>query len=764
MLGSRDLVLRTFLAFFLLIVLLFAGVAFASPRTPLRGVVTDGTGAPVSGALVTLQGQNSSWVQKTDERGRFQFVAPPEVATITAEASGFAVAQIAWTNSVSEVTLVLPVLDRREQVTVTATRTGIAAENAPGVKTLTRTDLIENGAFTLDDALRQVPGFTLFRRSGSATSNPTTLGVSLRGVGASGASRALVLNDGIPLNDPFGGWIYWGRVPLESVDRVEVVRGATSNLYGTDALGGVINVLPAVPTDTSLSVESSMGNLTTPLGSAIGSVRVRDWIGTLSGEAFRTNGYVNVPSELRGTVDTVTNSDHRTGTARLERVVSDKARMFLGGSIFTESRNNGKVGERNSANIRQLDLGTDFHSTSAGDFSVRVFGGTEGLRQNFFAIAPDRNSENLTRDQSVPVWQLGFSGLWSRQVHWNRIVAGVDNRWVDGESDETLFSNGSATSLVRSGGSQRATGVFAEDLIQLGSRLFVTLSARVDQWSNLDGHALTHALSATVTDKNLAFADRSETAFSPRAGAVYRLNHRISLNASVARSFRAPTLNELYRNFRVGSVLTLANENLRAEHLTGGELGAVTAFSDHLRLRTTYFWNNIDGPVANVTLNVTPALITRQRQNLGETRSRGVELEGEYLVRSNLGFTAGYQFADATVVSSPGNTLLQGLQIPQVPRHEFTFGTRYSNPKFLTAAVRGRFQARQFDDDLNQLPLESFFTLDAFISRQVGHNAELFVAAENLLNNQYEIGRTPVPTIAAPIMARAGIRLHFGGK
>ena len=85
-------------------------------------------------------------------------------------------------------------------------------------------------ALTLDDFLRRVPGFTLFRRTSSLVAHPTAQGVSLRGVGPSGASRSLVLADGIPLNDPFGGWVYWSRVPapLDRSDR-DTQRGALRN-------------------------------------------------------------------------------------------------------------------------------------------------------------------------------------------------------------------------------------------------------------------------------------------------------------------------------------------------------------------------------------------------------------------------------------------------------------------------------------------------------------------------------------------------------
>src|SRR5918911_1366511 len=132
---------------------------------------------------------------------------------------------------------------------------GMAAMCALGMST---------AATTLDDALRQLPGFQLFRRSGSRTANPTSQGLSLRGTGASGASRALVLADGIPLNDPFGGWVYWSRIPRESVERVEVLRGGASNLYGSSALGGVVQVITRKTSPRVVSLEVSYGNGRTP--------------------------------------------------------------------------------------------------------------------------------------------------------------------------------------------------------------------------------------------------------------------------------------------------------------------------------------------------------------------------------------------------------------------------------------------------------------------------------------------------------------------
>ena len=252
---------------------------------------------------------------------------------------------------------------------------------------------------------------------------------------------------------------------------------------------------------------------------------------------------------------------------------------------------------------------------------------------------------------------------------------------------------------------------------------------------------------------------------------LYRLADHVSLTASGYRAFRTPTLNELYRSFRVGNVLTQANNNLLAEHLTGGEAGVnFTALDQRLAVRADFFWADVTRPVANLTLGVTPTLITRQRQNLGRTRSRGVDVDFTARVTSSFDVSGGYELTDSTVVSFPANIALQGLWIPQVPHQQFTFQARYSNgavttrlPR-VTLALQARAVGTQFDDDQNQLKLNPFLTLDALASHPLRHGAELFLAAENLTGQRYDVGRTPVLTIGPPVLLRAGIRVELGGR
>src|ERR1044071_8049284 len=211
-------------------------IAAQSKNTEVAGIIRDESGAAVSGAQVEFREKSRVQKTMTSPDGAFRLNSQSGAGILTVTASGFAALTLQLTTGTpnSHLHVLLKPASIREQVNITATRTETPlGSTAASVRVLSSKELSTTAAFTIDDALRQVPGFQLFRRSGSRTANPTSQGVSLRGVGASGASRALVLFDGIPLNDPFGGWVYWDRAPREVIDRVEVVRGAASDLYGS---------------------------------------------------------------------------------------------------------------------------------------------------------------------------------------------------------------------------------------------------------------------------------------------------------------------------------------------------------------------------------------------------------------------------------------------------------------------------------------------------------------------------------------------------
>ncbi|HEX8170709.1 MAG TPA: TonB-dependent receptor [Thermoanaerobaculia bacterium] len=602
-----------------------------------------------------------------------------------------------------------------DSITVTATRTETRVADTPAsVVVLSREALQTSAAPTLDEALRQVAGFTLFRRSGSRVANPTTQGVTLRGVGASGASRALVLDDGVPLNDPFGGWVYWGRVPRAALQRAEVLRGGASDLYGSSAMGGVIQFVRR--TTPAVDVDASAGSQGTAAGSLFAGMRN----GSIAASVLRTNGYVLVRPEQRGAVDVEAGSRYANVDGTLRR-----GSAFLRGSYYDESRENGTPLQVNDTTIRQLAGGADA-TLLRGVLSFRAYASDQDYFQTFSTVAADRNSERLTIEQSVPSRGLGGSVQWARDfARKHTVVGGFDLRAVRGRSDELRFAANGTTSRVSDGGRQRGGGLYLEDVFTVTPSLSITGGVRGDFIRNEPPGSTEHQL-------------------NPRLSLLWRANDRVAFSAAAYSAFRAATLNELYRGFRVGNIVTLANPALRSENMTGYELGVRAGIA-----RLTLFEMNVDDAIANVTIGSGGGTITRQRQNIGATRSRGAELDADWRISNDLHASLGWLYVDATV----RNGALRGNRVPQVPRNQAT-----AQLAWRTIAAQLRWSAPQFDDDLNQLRLRGYFVADLFASHPLTRGLEVTAAVENLFDRDVEASATPVITLGQPRAWRVGLR------
>ncbi|MFI5183963.1 MAG: TonB-dependent receptor plug domain-containing protein [Vicinamibacteria bacterium] len=586
--------------------------------------------------------------------------------------------------------------ERQETIVVTATRTEQPVGDVVSFVTLVPGSVFwDDPGLTLDDALRQIPGFSLLRRSGAIVANPTSQGVSLRGIGTSGASRTLVLLDGVPLNDPFGGWIQWNRIPLLAIDGVEVVRGAGSALYGNASMGGTIEVRTRQKTGDTLSLRAQGGTRGTYDVDGIVAHRSETAAGLVAGRVFGTDGFFVVDEADRGPVDTEARSLFKSLLA------SGSRNGFHGeANVFDERRGNGTPLQKNHTTLGLVAAGYGSGAWSFDGFSQWGRFDNQPTR-----ILPHRVGEVPLAEDDTSSEALGAAISWRPR---RGFLAGTDWRHVSAEGE-----------------TQDLAGVFAQQLFSVNSRTDLLLGLRLDAWKSQESH----------------------TAADPRLGLLFRASRSVTIRASGYRGFRTPTLNELYRPFRVGNVQTNANPDLTSESLWGGEMGADFHPWSALLVRTNLFWNALDDPIGNVTLSVTPQETLRQRQNLPGARTRGVEAEASILGGRAWQATVSYLFADARVDS--------GLAIPQVPRHQGSFGVTWRGP--LVVVAQGRFATRQFEDDLNTLPLGAYAVCDLAVSRRVARSFEVFVAADNLFDRAYAVGRTPVPTFGTPRMIHGGI-------
>ncbi len=742
----------------------------------VEGTVRDASGAVIGGATVVLRSGAYHAVTATDPAGHFLFtVIPSNTGTIAISREGFTTASQSWNvdaTGSANLEIGLQPASASEQVTVSAARTEIRLSETPGSTILlSTTDVTSTPALRVDDVLRQVPGFSLFRRSDSRTANASNQGVSLRGLGGTAASRALILEDGVPLVDAFGGWVYWDRVPRTSIANVEVFRGGASNLYGSDALGGVVQFITRRPQRPAFALETSYGNERTPDLSFWTGTRAGPWDLSLASEMFFTDGYIIVPTWQRGTVDTPANSRDAAVEVNIGHQVGDKGRIFGRGTFYTEFRHNGTPIQTNDTTLGEGALGLDQQFGSNDSLTLRGYGLVQGYDQRFSSVAANRNSESLTDLQYVPEQVVGGAGQWTHLLGRHQtLIAGMDAMEVMGASDEQLFTAGKHTRNNASGGRQRILGWFGEDLVRF-DKWTIILGGRFDDWNNFNASSICTPFSGTcAASPSTLYPSRSDFAFSPRLSVLRSFSRNVSVTGSMYRAFRAPTLNELYRSFRVGNVLTLNNPFLDAERLTGAEAGVnVTTMERKLDLRGTFFWSDIVDPVQNVTINSTSNPVLRQKQNLGRIRSRGLELDGVVHVNRDIQISAGYEFTAATVVNytvPPGEISILGNDVAQVPRNVFTWEARYWNPSRIMLSLQGRFVGKQFDDDQNLYPLARFYTMDLQIARNMTRNLEIFAAAENITDERYQVANTPTATgslfnIGPPILYRIGLRLNF---
>ena len=692
--------------------------------TTLTGTVHSPDGAPIAGARVAVVGKAGAEAV-TDASGRFSIADLTLPVDIDVSARGFD--SVRRTVNVTSIDIVLSPAVVTQSVLVTADREPTFRDPVTGTTVLTRADLDQIPSVTTDEALRVVSGFSLYRRSSSRSANPTTDGVTLRGLSASGSSRGLVLLDGIPLNDGFGGWVTWTRVPTDAIARIDVDRGAVGEAVGTDALGGLINIVP--PTDlTALSLGGDAG--TPGVGSIDLGIGARIGRASAFGAAswFRTDGTIPLAPESRGPVDQPTDANWANVFGRLVFGTTGQRLTFTGWG-GSDDRGNGTVVQRN-----RMSGGTGAGAyDAAGEhttFAARLSVSPNHFYQTFTTVNAARTSEVLTSTQNTD----GTSTRGVVEVGQD-IPRGHLLGTVVLARERADFSNAKpAGTTVQS---------LRDDSEAIGVQAGIAPMTRL----SLSG-GVRHEWRAAPTLAN----DRDQATVG-RASATYQLSTNAFLRGSVASSHRWPTLNELVRDFQVGNVLTKANANLQPEHAKSADV-SVGMTGARWMISAGGFSTVVDDAIANVTIS-SAALITRMRENAGDAHSRGLELDFEVRPVASVRVRASGAFANATFRNSL-EPALEGNRLPQVPRAAGSLTVDWSLAHGVTASMLWRGTSPQFDDDRNQFLLASASQFDLQVMGRIAR-FRWEAVLENALDNRIETGRTPLVTIAPGRAFRAGL-------
>ena len=667
------------------------------------------------------------------------------------------------------------------EIVVTAARLPPAAADA--AFSVVRIDqAVLSRSSRLDEALRSVPAVSLFRRTTSAAANPTTQGISLRAIAPSGAGRTLVLLDGVPLNDPFGGWVIWSQATPESLESLDVIRGAGAGPYGAGALTGTITLRERGPNNEGLGgvldVSAAERGGVRAAGSA--STRLGPVAVTLSGLREVSDGYVPVRGPAAGAADTPLDLDSRSAALRVDTALGE-ANLSVRAATWEEDRGSGLAGTRANASGHSLSA-TAAQAPTADGYGWRLQGWRidSNLANSSASVSDNRATTTPANDQfKTPATGWGLNAALRRRMadffggrlEWE---VGADARFNDGETNE-LFSNPTGAGFARgrrAGGETAVAGAYV-DASWTAAEWLVAGGLRLDRWENTGGFRNEYTLATGAVLLNENDLDRSGEVVSARLAVRRDLGGGYAARAAAYSGFRPATLNELHRPFRVGNDITEANAALTPETLKGIEAGL--AFDRAaVRWGATVFWNQIEDAIVNVTIGTGPATfprvgfvpaggVLRQRQNAGTIDAWGVELTGAVGLSSALLLNAAVSWTDAEIDGGSAAAQLTGLRPAQAPEWSATAGLDWRATDRLTLALAARYESSRFDDDLNSRVLDAAVTLDARGEWALNPRATLWLAADNLFDTDVEVSETGtgVAGYGSPRTVSAGFRLSY---
>jgi len=656
------------------------------------------------------------------------------------------------------------------EIVVTAARLPPAAGDAAfSLVRLSRSDIA--GAQRLDEALARVPAASLFRRTSSLAANPTTQGLSLRAVAPSGAGRTLVTLDGVPMNDPFGGWVIWSQLAPEAVAGLDVVRGAGAGPYGAGALTGTIALRERA---SGSVVDLSTGQNGAARAAAASTLQAGSIRLTALGLYEASDGYVPVRGPAAGAADTPLDLQVTSGAVRADITAGDIAISLRAGG-WREERGAGLAGARSIADGTVLST-TAARSPDADSpgWRLQAWRRTSDLANTSVAVSADRSTTTPAADQmqtpsegwGVNAALRGLSGAAEWEV-------GLDARMAEGETRERFrYLAGAFTRTRVAGGRSQVAGVYAETSWTSGPWL-VAGGLRFDGWWNSDGVRLERDSVSNAVTLSETPPDRSGQVNTARIGVRRTISSDWAVRAAAYSAFRPATLNELHRPFRVGNDITEADAGLEPERLQGAELGA-TFGRDGFDLDVTAFWTSVEDAVVNVTIGSGPGVfpragfvpaggVLRQRRNAGTIDAVGIEVSAQAQLSPSLAMNAALSATDARMDGGMAAPQLTGLRPAQAPIWSATAGVVWSPAETVDLTLRARYESRRFDDDLNSRVLDAALTVDARIDYRIRDGVSAWVSADNLLDERVEVSETAggVAGYTQPRTLRMGLTLSL---
>ncbi|MBA4092092.1 MAG: TonB-dependent receptor [Sphingobium sp.] len=636
---------------------------------------------------------------------------------------------------------------------------------AYGSVVIDRQRLLDSASGRIESVLGDVAGFQQFRRSDSRSSNPSNQGATLRALGGNASSRTLMLLDGVPIADPFFGYIPFSALAPERLSVVRVTRGGGIGAFGAGAVAGTIELASATRAQLpDFSASAFYGSRDSTEVSAGLTQDLGGGYVSLSGRWDRGDGFQTTPGDQRVAATVPAAYDGWSTNLRAVAPIAATSELQFRATLFEDNRTLRFAGadsmsQGQDASIRYINRGA---------WQVDALAYIQA--RNFSNIVISSSTFRKSLDQrNTPSTGIGGKIEIRPPVGPDHVLRlGVDTRFATGDMYEDAYNANIATNprtfLRHAGGDQWTSGIFAEDDWTpegLGGRLVLTGGARADRWSIRNGFYKEINATTSAVSKDFGYADRSAWEMSGRVGALYHASDAIALRAAAYSGFRLPTLNELYRPFVVFPVTTRANEALKPEKLKGAEAGIDLTPAKGVTLSATAFYNRLDDAIANVTISADGN--TRQRQNVNRVVAKGIELTASAHV-DDFSISASYAYSHS-IVHAPG-ALFNGLSPAQTPRHAASGTIAWAPAHGPSLSTTLRYTFKQYEDDLHKDVLPAAITCDAIARLPIGHGVSLVARGENLFDERVvtrQVTTNGIPSTDLGTPRTLWIGVSFGG-
>jgi outer membrane receptor protein involved in Fe transport len=635
-----------------------------------------------------------------------------------------------------------------------------------------REDMQQAAPRTIDEMLAKEPSFSLYRRQTSIFGNPSSAGVSLRNTGATAASRTLVLLDGIPQNDPFGGWVYWARYDAAALDSIRIVPSAQAAVWGNQSPAGVIQMNGNAPFEDRHVMKTGGGSQGTISGSTIHQMSNDEKTRSVSFSAFglHTDGFYALPPSQRGAVDRRLETDLWGTDVKFAWLAAPGLTVEPMVSYYTEDRVNGTALTGNSTEALDLSLRV---TSQDGEFSWQALGWHQRREFDsvFSSVSEDRSEETMALDQfDVPGRGTGgaLTLRWDGGDKWS-VTTGVDTRFVSGETNE----NAGTFRTREAGGDQAFEGIFAAAGYQPDDLTQIDASVRLDAWQFTDGRRIETSLVDGSSLRAEFPEDRDGLEPSASVELTRELTKDLEARVSAGSAFRLPTLNELYRPYRVRNDVVEANPDLEAERFISIEGGLAWTPAENFTVSGSVFHHWISDAIANVPVTdaaeiteifgvLPPGGTGSQKRNVDEAQVTGIEGRVEWSPADSITLGLNGLWSETEFSDSPDQPLLEGKPFPQAPDLRLIASGEWRASERVSFFGGVEYGSSQFDDAL------ATRTIPDYTSVRIGASWRMAGALwqariENLLDEQIETGLSSdgLRTVAAPRSLWLGAEWEF---